>query len=211
MNAIIETSDIFVERSKLIAHSTRRQRSWAKVSAFVCFPSSTYIFSRYPSSFDVVPLAISLSAAQNRFSFLSHVEIDSKEAYIYVVLFLRWNFNELKLFKTLSSSWDAYKVCNPTTSNMHNKREVGSRLARVLGKAAMAMKKKANFLMALRAGREGREELGQIKVQAVQHKSFRKLKHDVSSHKKIEECEAIEHRAREGRVGGSMEKRHKNN
>lgn len=174
MNAIIETSDIFVERSKHIAHSTRRQRSWAKVSAFVCFPSSTYIFSRYPSSFDVVLLAISLSAAQNRFSFLSHVEIDSKEAYIYVVLFLRWNFNELKLFKTLSSSWDAYKVCNPTTSNMHNKREVGSRLARVLGKAAMAMKKKANFFDGIKSG-EGERRVGANQSASSTAQEFQKI------------------------------------
>lgn len=60
-------------------------------------------------------------------SLLSLMLKSTRKKRIYVVLFLRWNFNELKLFKTLSSSWDAYKVCNPTTSNMHNKREVGSR------------------------------------------------------------------------------------
>lgn len=81
----------------------------------------------------------------------------------------------------------------------------------MLGKAAMAMKKKANFFDGIKSGEGGGRRVGANQSASNTAQEFQKLKHDVSSHKKIEECEAIEHRAREGRVGGSMEKRHKNN
>lgn len=193
-------------------HSAIQQKDIAAEpkSLLLCFPSSTYIFSRYPSSFDVVPLLpsceLSVSSTKSILFSLSCWN-QLERSVLYVVLFLRWNFNELKLFKTLSSSWDAYKVCNPTTSNMHNKREKLGVVSRVLGKAAMAMKKKANFSDGIKSGGE---ELGQIKVQA-QHKSFRNWNMMWAATRKLRSVKRLNIGPARGEVGGSMEKRHKNN
>lgn len=123
MNAIIET--LLDPRELNNNTHTAQEESQA---------NSTYIFSRYPSSFDSVCCLFEAFASKEGSSTSTKIDSLMLKAIPQYVLFLRWNFNELKLYLRLcllSSSLSMgciHNKNNATTSNMVE--EVGSRLSK---------------------------------------------------------------------------------